>query len=97
MEPKTQRKGATYWENLGIEFSHPTEADTEEIVKFYLKEFIPGWLLIYRIHCGCSGLVVRVLGFGDSFRGFEYRPRKVFFLLAFFLLPLSFLLADFVG
>ena len=51
MESQTQRKDAAYWENLGIEFSNPTEADTKEIVKFYLKEFIPGWFLIYLHHC----------------------------------------------
>ena len=47
MEKQSQRKDAAYWEDQGIEFSNPTEADTEEIVKFYLKEFVPGRSFLY--------------------------------------------------
>ena len=39
--PDVQRNDE-FWENLGITFSVPSEADFDEILDFYLREFVPG-------------------------------------------------------
>lgn len=38
----TQRRTTNDWETLGIKFSNPTEEDFDEILDFYLKQFVPG-------------------------------------------------------
>ena len=43
--PDVQRNDE-FWENLGITFSVPSEADFDEILDFYLREFVPGLFLI---------------------------------------------------
>ena len=37
-----QRRTTNDWETLGIKFSNPTEEDFDEILDFYLKQFVPG-------------------------------------------------------
>jgi len=38
----TQRRTTNDWETLGIKFLNPTEEDFDEILDFYLKQFVPG-------------------------------------------------------
>jgi hypothetical protein len=37
-----QRRTTNDWETLGIKFLKPTEEDFDEILDFYLKQFVPG-------------------------------------------------------
>ena len=35
-------KDDSFWENLGINFTIPSEEDFDEILEFYRREFVPG-------------------------------------------------------
>ncbi len=39
---KKKRKGEEYWEELGIKFSIPSEENFDELLEFYMREFVPG-------------------------------------------------------
>ena len=39
---KRKRKDEEYWKNLGIKFSIPSEENFDELLEFYMREFVPG-------------------------------------------------------